>query len=283
MSATAPVRAPAPGTAAPAAPAAPAPSSRPGPPNRPLLLSYVGRWGRARRWLPRDARRVLDVGCAYGYGTVAVGHRRGQDCTIVGLERDAAHVARAARDYPWLTVLPADATALPVADSTVDAVVLLDVLEHLADPAATLAEIHRVLRPGGALVVSVPHRGLLTAFDSLNVYPRLRRRFPSWEPLDPADDCDGEEHRHFTVEELRDGLGDRFAVDRVARTGLGLAEPFRIVFTVVCKGLLRLPRLHDALMGAYFVTYLLDDLLPTGRLAYYVTLRGRAVKAGGTA
>jgi hypothetical protein len=43
--------------------------------DRPRLLSYLGRWGRARRWLPADARRVIDVGCAFGYGTVALAAR----------------------------------------------------------------------------------------------------------------------------------------------------------------------------------------------------------------
>ena len=43
-----------------------------GAPTRPRLLSYVGRWGRARRWLPPEARVVADVGCASGYGTAAL-------------------------------------------------------------------------------------------------------------------------------------------------------------------------------------------------------------------
>src|SRR5262249_51865186 len=53
-------------------------------PRRPRLLSYVGRWRRARRWLPADALRVLDLGCAFGYGSAAVIARRPPGRTIVG-------------------------------------------------------------------------------------------------------------------------------------------------------------------------------------------------------
>ena len=41
-------------------------------PRRPRILSYVGRWGRARRWLSDDALRVLDIGCSFGYGAAAI-------------------------------------------------------------------------------------------------------------------------------------------------------------------------------------------------------------------
>jgi SAM-dependent methyltransferase len=49
-----------------------------------------------------------------------------------------------------------DATALPVADHSVDVVVSLELLEHVTDPAAALAEMARVLKPGGTVMVSVP-------------------------------------------------------------------------------------------------------------------------------
>ena len=117
---------------------------------------------------------------------------------------------------------------------------MLDVLEHVPEPRAVLAEAHRVLRPGGVLVLSVPHRGLLAPLDALNVYPALRRRFPSWQPLEPADETGPGGHRHFTIEELGELLGNRFVIDRTARTGLGLAELVHLGLLVTFKGLLRL-------------------------------------------
>lgn len=46
---------------------------------------------------------------------------------------------------------------LPFADATFESILAQDVLEHLADPVATLRELHRILQPGGRLTVRVPH------------------------------------------------------------------------------------------------------------------------------
>ena len=59
------------------------------------------------------------------------------------------------------TVSQASAEQLPFEDGTFDAVTMLDVLEHIADDGAALAEAARVVRPGGALMVAVPAYGFL--------------------------------------------------------------------------------------------------------------------------
>src|SRR5215218_5534820 len=208
-------------------------------PTRPRLLSYVGRWGRARRWLPPGTHRVLDVGCAFGYGTAALKGRGDTPPWVVGIERDPGHIELAGRCYPWLPLLRADALALPFEDRSVDAVVMLDIVEHIADPAAILAEARRVLRPGGCLVVSVPHKGPMTRLDPNNVYEALQRRWPSWPPLDTYDESASGTHHHFTVAEVRRLLGPGFIVDRVARTGIGLSEVLHLSMRVVFNALLR--------------------------------------------
>ncbi len=57
----------------------------------------------------------------------------------------------------------ADAAAVPCAGDTFDAVTLWDVLEHLPEPHAALAEIARILRPGGRLVLTTGDVGSLAA------------------------------------------------------------------------------------------------------------------------
>jgi SAM-dependent methyltransferase len=247
------------------------------PSRRPRLLSHVGRWGRARRWLPADARRVLDVGCAFGYGTAALNGRGDSPRWVVGIERDEGHVGHAGRAYPWLPFLRADALSLPFEDGAVDAVVMLDIVEHIDDPTAVFAEARRVLRPGGSLVVSVPHKGPMTPLDPNNVYEALRRRWPSWPPLDAYDKSESGTHRHFTIDEVRDLLGPGFAVDRVARTGIGASEVLHLSFRVTFDALMRWRSAYMALRPLHFIAYLLEDLIPTGPLGYHLTLRARAL------
>lgn len=271
MSVTQPARQPADVTPAdPFAAPPPAPA-----PTRPRLLSYVGRWGRARRWLPDDALRVLDVGCSFAYGSAAIQAGGPPGRVVVGIERDPEHLADAARRFPWIRVLDADAAALPLPDGCADAVTMLDVLEHLPEPELALAELRRVLRPGGTLVVSVPHRGLLHRLDALNVYEALRRRRPSWPPLEAATESGGHEHRHFRVRELEALLAPHFTVDRVARTGLGLQELVHLLLLLL-RVPLKAEKVARSALPLHFVVYLLDDLVPWGPLGYHLTVRARA-------
>lgn len=91
-----------------------------------------------------DARAVLDVGAGVGtlYPTLAAA----TDARIVLTDRAAGMIARA----PDAAVrLVADADRLPFPDDTFDIATLMFMLQYLPDPQATLAEVRRVLRPGG--------------------------------------------------------------------------------------------------------------------------------------
>ncbi|BFU46429.1 class I SAM-dependent methyltransferase [Krasilnikovia sp. MM14-A1004] len=109
------------------------------------------------RWL-RQLRRggavpgtALDIGAAGG-GNTRVLRAAGWRPIALEYSADGAAVAR----ERGLTVIRGDATNLPCGSGSLDLVTAFDVLEHIGDDYLAAAEIRRVLRPGGTLLVTVP-------------------------------------------------------------------------------------------------------------------------------
>ncbi len=108
------------------------------------------------RVVPRGGA-VLDVGC--GPGALAPSlHARGHRFCGVDLSPGVLAVARRRHGALARTAfVRADMGRLPFADGRFDAVVAMGALEYTADPVASLAELARVARPGGHLVVTLPY------------------------------------------------------------------------------------------------------------------------------
>jgi SAM-dependent methyltransferase len=94
---------------------------------------------------------ALDIGAAGG-GNTRVLRRAGWSVSALEYGADGAEVAA----ERGLAVLRGDATALPVADDSLDLVVAFDVLEHIVDDDTAVAEVRRALRPGGTFLIAVP-------------------------------------------------------------------------------------------------------------------------------
>ena len=125
---------------------------------------YVGALGWVQRQahveLEKLSRRkgasavTLEIGCGKGY--------HAQFCTgsaYVGLEHDREHLEVAASRYRHLGPVQGDAYHLPFRPATFDRVVSVYVFEHLHDLPASLAEVRRVLKPDGELLVGLPAEG----------------------------------------------------------------------------------------------------------------------------
>ena len=103
--------------------------------------------------------RILDAGCGEGYGAdlcAAFG------AAVTGVDYDETAIAHVARVYPRVEAVRANLAALPLPDDTFDAVMSLQVIEHLWNLGEFLTEIRRVLRPGGIVVVSTPNRPMFS-------------------------------------------------------------------------------------------------------------------------
>ena len=101
----------------------------------------------------RPAGRVLDVGCATGLFLDAM---RARGWEVAGVE-PSAYASAYARQTFDLDVATATLEEIAFPDSAFDVVTMWDVLEHVPDPRATLAEVARILRPGGLFVASLPN------------------------------------------------------------------------------------------------------------------------------
>jgi ubiquinone/menaquinone biosynthesis C-methylase UbiE len=121
----------------------------------------------ALRRTPGDAALpLLDAGCGTG-GLLRRLTAAFPGRALAGLDVAEQAVLRARRKVPGAALAVGSVAALPFHDARFGAVVSCDVLCHrLVDEAATLAELHRVLAPGGVLVLNLPaHRWLHSAHD----------------------------------------------------------------------------------------------------------------------
>lgn len=102
---------------------------------------------------------ALDVGCGPGVDLPWLAEAVGPTGSVIGLDHEYAMLARArttVAPYPQVRLELGDAHALPMADNTVDRAHADRVLQHLERPADAIAELARVLRPGGCLVLGEP-------------------------------------------------------------------------------------------------------------------------------
>jgi SAM-dependent methyltransferase len=118
------------------------------------------------------ATTVLDAGCGDGALAVAAA---AAPLRVIGLDAAVPMIVAARAHGP---VVRGDVTALPVASTSIDAVVMVNVLDHLDRPTTALREARRVLRPNALLIA-----GTVARSDS----PELA---PYWRPMQGAFDAE---------------------------------------------------------------------------------------------
>ena len=146
-------------------------------------------------WMPLSARKVLEIGC--GDGALAAAYRLRNPAahyTAVEIHPPSALIARGRVDR----LIQADIEVMSDEEcgGPFDLTLMGDVLEHLADPSRMLVRLHRLLAPGGAIVVCVPNiahwsalrelmSGRWPAHDS-GLFDRTHLRFFTRESLQEA-------------------------------------------------------------------------------------------------
>ncbi|MFE7441217.1 HAD hydrolase-like protein [Streptomyces chartreusis] len=106
---------------------------------------------------PRPAL-VVDVGCGSSFHAMAMTRLFRCPVLRIDLTQAALHRGSSLSDgLPGPASVQADAARLPLRDATSDLTLCAELLEHVPDPDAVLAELARVTRPGGLLVLAVPN------------------------------------------------------------------------------------------------------------------------------
>jgi len=121
-----------------------------GGPLRPGGIALTGRLLQRCALAPGSA--VLDVGCGPGHSLALMASVFGLKAT--GIDPSPTMLDEAARNAPAAALLRAEATAIPCGGRSFDAVICECVLSLTGDIAASLEEMHRVLRPGGILILT---------------------------------------------------------------------------------------------------------------------------------
>jgi ubiquinone/menaquinone biosynthesis C-methylase UbiE len=98
---------------------------------------------------------VLDAGCGTGLIT------RQLEGSVLGLDINSWNLQQAKKHALNASFVLGDIENLPIKNCTLDLVVCTETLEHLEHPGKAISELHRVLKPGGRLIGSVPHRHLV--------------------------------------------------------------------------------------------------------------------------
>lgn len=163
--------------------------------------------------VPDSAGSILDIGCGNAVFTQWFARKAP---FVVGVDHNAANLSGPAREFPAIHLTAVAAEALPFPDGAFDVVVMSDVLEHVDNDRAALAEALRVVAPNGLLLVSLPNRGPFQCLDGDNVINRLvwmisRLRIPRGRAADGSrrhffDGFRFVRHRHYSLRDLREIL-----------------------------------------------------------------------------
>ena len=123
---------------------------------------------------------VIDIGCGPGFLSLDIAAAVGSTGRVLGIDisEDILRLAGEKNGCSWVTFRRGDATTIEVPDANFDAVVCVQVLEYIVDVDRALAEMIRVLKPGGrALIIDTDWDGVVWYSDNAD---RMARVLDAW-------------------------------------------------------------------------------------------------------
>lgn len=161
-----------------------------------------------KKYLPQhNVPCILEVGCSSGF-MLADLKKAMPNAILIGADVTSAALYSLATRIPNLPLLQFDLTQCPLPDACIDAMVMLNVLEHIEDDVLALQQAFRILKPGGLLVLEVPAGPHLYDF-----YDEQLRHF-----------------RRYTSQELKDKCTKaNFNIIKASHLGFFIYPPFAMV------------------------------------------------------
>lgn len=137
-----------------------------------MLISKVPKW----------SKKVLDVGCGNGE-LIRMLAEEGHECVALDLSENRLAKFKDKAKKLGIVQIQGDAINVPLQDSSIDVIMCSEVLEHIKDYENVLKEVHRVLKPHGRIIVSVPYKEELMEM----VCPHCGKRFVPYGHLHSFD------------------------------------------------------------------------------------------------
>lgn len=102
-----------------------------------------------------DNKKVLDIGCSSGnFGAELI---KQKDCIVDGIEIDKSDVSLAQKKLRHVYQLNIETDDLAIIKDEYDAILMMDVIEHLVNPTDTIRQVAKLLKPTGRLIFSIPN------------------------------------------------------------------------------------------------------------------------------
>lgn len=137
----------------------------------------------------RPGQTVADIGCGPGTDLGRLADAVGDRGSVIGVDREPRMLEEARRRLaarPNVRLLPGDVHDLPMADDGIDRARVDRVLQHVADPAKAVREVHRTLRSGGLFGMAEPDWDTLAVADEDLATSRRFSRFVAHQVRNPS-------------------------------------------------------------------------------------------------
>ncbi len=246
-----------------------------------------GRSKLAYNWLKKDNQRLLDAGCSYGYMTCHYA-KKAEDTW--GIDINEEHIAQANEMYPEHNFRVEYLENLSFEDNFFDSIVFTDVLEHTQDKIKSLSELYRVLKPGGEIIISTPHKSLFGFLDPYNygfflqeyMMPLYKLLYKSVRLIKEGkipqelNSAHKERHFHYSLADLKNMLdksdfGGNYEIIQKKRSGL-LLEPIALNMDVFSRVLLK-GKTHHIFNIPFKALGHADYAISYGCLAYNIAIK----------